>query len=68
MAKVEGPTTRDEVIEEVRRIKRVLAERFHFDVEQIVQDARSRQDGSGRVILTPPAREQNPPDRPDRGA
>ncbi len=48
--------TRDEVIEEVRRIKEDLAARFDFDVHRIVADAQQRQIECGRQLVTIPER------------
>jgi hypothetical protein len=52
--------TGDEVIRETRRIKEDLARSMGFDVARIVEDARERQNESGREILPPPPRRQKP--------
>jgi hypothetical protein len=54
MAIVNEPSTTDEVILEVRRIKEQLAEEFDFDIDRILADAREKQRKSGRKVLPPP--------------
>ncbi len=49
--------TKDEVLQETRRIKEDLARSMDFDVYRIVEDARRKQEKSGRKILSPPGRE-----------
>lgn len=56
MAQIEEKETRDEVIQETRRIKEVMAESLDFDIDRILEDARRKQKESGRKILPPPAR------------
>jgi hypothetical protein len=48
---------RDEVIQETRRIKEILAESMDFDVDRILEEARQEQKDSGRKVLSPPARQ-----------
>ena len=46
--------TTDEIIQETRRIKEALAKSMDFDLDRILEDARQRQEKSGRVVLPPP--------------
>ena len=57
MAQLNEKETRDEVVEETRRIKEVLAQSMDFDVDRILEDARQKQQESGRKILSPPVRQ-----------
>jgi hypothetical protein len=57
MAQIEEKETTDVVIQEIRRIKEVLAESLDFDIDRILKDARQKQKESGRMVLTPPARQ-----------
>jgi len=57
MAQLDEKETKDEVIQETRRIKEVLAESMDFDIDRILEDARKKQQDSGRKILSPPARQ-----------
>jgi hypothetical protein len=56
MARIEEKETTDEVIQEVRRIKEALGASLGFDVDRILEDARKKQNESGRTILPPPGR------------
>jgi hypothetical protein len=51
--------SRDEVLQETRRIKEALAKSMDFDVDRIIEEARRKQNESGRQVLTPPAREKS---------
>ena len=55
----EQKESRDEIIQEVRRIKQSLAEAFDFDIDRILDDARRKQWESGRQVLSPPNRNRN---------
>jgi len=57
MAQINEGETTDVVIEETRRIKEALAASMDFDVDRILQDARERQNQSGRQVLPPPIRQ-----------
>ena len=57
MAQINEKDTRDEVIQEMRRIKEALAESMNFDIDRILEDARLKQKESGRKILCPPVRQ-----------
>ena len=46
--------TTDEIIQETRRIKEALAKSMDFDLDRILEDARQRQEKSGRAVLSPP--------------
>jgi hypothetical protein len=56
MCRIENNETRDEVLQEVRRIKEALAESMGFDIRRMVEDARRRQYEGGRTVLPPPVR------------
>jgi hypothetical protein len=57
MARITDKETTDEVVQETRRIREVLAESLEFDIDRILEDARQKQKESGRKILSPPARQ-----------
>ena len=57
MVQLNEKETTDEVIKEVRRAKKLLAESMGFDIDRILEDARQKQKESGRKILSPPARQ-----------
>lgn len=59
MAQIEEKETTDEVIQETRRIKEVLAQSLDFDIDRILEDARRKQKESGRNVLSPPALRTN---------
>jgi hypothetical protein len=60
MATIPEVHSTDVVLEEVRRIKEELAAKFDYDVDRILQDAREKQEKSGRRIVQPPARKEIP--------
>ena len=43
---------RDEIVEEIRRIRREQAARFNYDIAAIVADAKRRQDEGGREVVS----------------
>ena len=47
----------DPIVNEVRRRREEFAARFNFDVRSIAQDARKRQQESGRKVITPPRKQ-----------
>ena len=49
--------TKDEVIQEVRKIKDDLAKAFAYDLKKMLDAARMRQKTSGHTILSPPAKQ-----------
>lgn len=57
MAQLKKKETTDEVVQEIRRIKEVLAESMDFDIDRILEDARQKQKESGRKVLSPPVRQ-----------
>lgn len=57
MAQLNEKETTDEVVQETRRIKEVLAESMDFDIDRILEDARQKQKESGRRVLSPPVRQ-----------
>jgi hypothetical protein len=59
MAEFNDHETTDRVIEETRRIKEELAASFDYDIDRILEDARKRQDKSGRIVLAPPVRRES---------
>jgi hypothetical protein len=56
MAQITDKETADEIVQETRRIKEVLAASLGFDIDRILDDARRKQKESGRKILSPPAK------------
>ena len=54
---IEYIQTRDEVMQEVRKIKDNLAKAFAYDLKKMLDAARMRQKTSGHTILSPPARQ-----------
>ena len=56
MAQITDKETRDEIVQETRRIKEVLAASLGFDIDRILEDARRKQKETGRKILSPPAK------------
>ena len=49
--------TTDEIVQETRRIKEILAQSMAFDIDRILEDARKKQKESGRKVLPPPVRQ-----------
>jgi len=49
--KTENRKTSDSVIAEVRRAKVKLLERFNYDLDAMVRDARARQNQSGHQVV-----------------
>jgi hypothetical protein len=55
---VKGPW-RDEIVEEIRRIRQEQAAQFNYDVRAIIEDARKRQQESDHEVVSfPPCRPQ----------
>jgi len=54
MKPMDGKETTDEIIQETRRIKEALAKSMDFDLDRILEDARQKQEKSGRIVLSPP--------------
>jgi hypothetical protein len=48
--------TVDTIIAEVRQTRDELAQRFNYDLQAIIQDARERQATGGRSVVTFPPR------------
>ena len=57
LIEVDHVQTKDEVIQEVRKIKDDLAKAFSYDLKKMLNAARMRQKTSGHTILSPPARQ-----------
>ena len=57
LIEVEHAQTKDEVIQEVRKIKDDLAKAFSYDLKKMLDAARMRQKTSGHTILSPPAKQ-----------
>ena len=55
MKSMDEKETTDEIIKETRRIKEALAKSMDFDLDRILENARQKQEKSGRVVLAPPA-------------
>jgi polyhydroxyalkanoate synthesis regulator phasin len=58
MATLEETITCDEVLKEVRHAKEELAKSFNYDIRQMLEDARAKQEKSGRKIFHPPLRQE----------
>lgn len=56
MAQMKETRTTDVIVQETRRVKEKLAASFNFDIDRILDDARKKQQNSGRHILSPPVR------------
>ena len=54
---MEHGQSKDEVIQEVRKIKDDLARAFAYDLKKMLDAARLRQKTSDHPILSPPARQ-----------
>ena len=54
MKPMDEKETTDEIIQETRRIKEALTKSMDFDLDRILEDARQKQEKSGRVVLSPP--------------
>jgi hypothetical protein len=57
MAMIEKAKICDEVLKEVRHAKEELAKSFNYNIRQMLEDARAKQEKSGRRILHPPLRQ-----------
>ena len=55
MKSMDEKETTDEIIQETRRVKEALAKSMDFDLDRILENARQKQEKSGRVVLAPPA-------------
>jgi hypothetical protein len=47
---------RDPIIDEIHRILEQMAEKFGYDITAILEDARKRQEASGRAIWQGPSK------------
>jgi hypothetical protein len=47
---IQKTTCRDTIIEEIHRTRQQMAEKFAGDIAAILEDARKRQEASGRAI------------------
>ena len=56
---IEKMQTKDEVIQEVRKIKDDLAKAFAYDMKKMLDAARMRQQTSGRTVLSPPTKDRS---------
>ena len=54
---IEHVQTKDEVMQEVRKIKDDLAKAFAYDLKKMLDAARMRQKTSDHTILSPPAKQ-----------
>jgi len=57
MKQINQKETTDEILQETRRIKKALAKSMDFDIDRILEDARQKQKGRGRTVLSPPVRQ-----------
>lgn len=48
-------TNRDSILDEIHKTRQQIAEKFGFDIEAILEDARKRQEASGRAIWRGPS-------------
>jgi hypothetical protein len=55
---IEKMQRKDEVIQEVRKIKDDLAKVFAYDMKKMLDAARMRQKTSGHTVLAPPAKDR----------
>ena len=46
----------DRIVEEVRKHRHARAARFNYDIDAIINDARSRQGTNGHKVVQPPKR------------
>jgi hypothetical protein len=44
--------TRDPIIDEIRKHRRQIAEQFGYDLRAIIADARKRQKGRGKKVVS----------------
>ena len=58
MATLEETVTCDAVLKEVRHAKEELAKSFNYNIRQMLEDARAKQEKSGRRILPPRLRQE----------
>ena len=58
MATLEETITCDEVLKEVRHAKEELAKSFNYNIRQMLEDARAKQEKSGRRIFHPALRQE----------
>jgi len=56
---IENMTTKDEVIQEARKIKDDLAKAFAYDMKKMLDAPRMRQHTSGRTVLSPPTNDRS---------
>ncbi|NJO93146.1 MAG: hypothetical protein HC820_00070 [Hydrococcus sp. RM1_1_31] len=52
---------RDEILEEIYRIREEHAKAFNYDLKAICNDLRKRQSASGRKIISKPLRQPRQP-------
>lgn len=52
---IQRTINRDPIIEEIHRTRERMAEKFGGDIAAIVEDARKRQEASGRAVWQGPA-------------
>lgn len=43
---------KDEIVEEVRKARETRAAKWNFDLKALLADARNRQEGSGRKVVS----------------
>lgn len=58
MSQLHQTETADEVIQETRRIKEVLAQSVDFDIDRILEEARRNQQKGRRKVLSPPVQQE----------
>lgn len=50
---IQNQTTTDPILDEIHRTRREISERFGGDLKAILEDARKRQEASGRRVWSP---------------
>ncbi len=47
---------KDEIVEEIRKIRDDHAKKFNYDLDAIYEDLKKAEEKSGRILIQPPAR------------
>ena len=57
---IQKTTNRDTIIDSIHRTRQAMAEKFDGDIAAIIEDARKRQEASGRAIWQGPSSNKAP--------
>jgi hypothetical protein len=57
---IQNQSNRDTILEEIHRTRQQMAEMFAGDIAAILEDARKRQEASGRAMWQGPSSNQAP--------